>query len=312
MIIPGYYRLAGATVRIDWPDAELRAVLGGALAHRAGVESAADLSITVRAGRPDWPAVTGAGLSFSEDANGLSVVDAVRRLAVHVTAAGERGEVEFADARHLPLDEQGAPFRLIFQRWLATRRAQVLHAGAVGLAGRGAVLLAARGGGGKSNTVLACLGSPLHLLGEDFLAVDEAEHPRVWSLYNTAKIYPADLARFPALATETAVPGMAGGKTLLVLGARHAAQFADGLPLRAILVLKITGQRASRLVPAGPMEAIREMLASPLMVVPSARRSAFEFIVRLAGRLPVHRLELGTDLRQPPEIIRDFLEGGAR
>jgi hypothetical protein len=305
-----YFRLADAVVRIDWQDEALRGALGRALVHRSTAAGAAALHLEVTVGRTDWPADE--GLRFDEGATGLTVVDAARRIAVRVDLTGSQAQFECAGVGDLPVAEQGAPFRLIFQRWLATRRAQMLHAGAVGLPGGGAVLLAAHGGGGKSNTVLACLvGSGLQLLGEDFLAVDGAEHPRVWSLYSTAKLHAADVGGFPGLAADFAVPAAGSEKALLTLGRRHQTRFADGMTLCGILVLQVTGRRDSRLVPTPPADAVKEMLTSLLMVVPSARRGLFEFTTRLAGRLPVHRLELGTDLRQPPRIIQDFLEARA-
>lgn len=308
MNAPDFFRLAGVTVRVDWRDERLRAKLAAALAHRTTTDTAATLQIEARSGRREWPIVGDNGLLLRDDATGLDVVDSARRIALRVDAAGTRAVFECDDPDQLRVPDLGAPFHLLLQRALAPRGVHLLHAGALALPDRGAVLLAARGGGGKSNTVLASLGSELQLIGEDYVAVDERKPPQVWSLYSTAKLHGPDVGKFPALAHDVTAPAAAGEKALLSLGRRHAARFADGPPLRAILVLKITGQRDTRLVPAPASEALRELVANPLMIVPSARRGLFEFTTRLAARLPICRLELGTDLRQPPQLIRDFLE----
>ena len=241
--------------------------------------------------------------------DGLAVEEPERGLSHRLDASGTRAGFECVDPGRLPVAERAAPFRLILQRGLRARGAHLLHAAAVGVSGKGAVLLVAPSGGGKSNTFLSCLtASSLELLGEDFVAVDEAAPARVWSLYSSAKLHPADLARFPALAADVR-PGRdeRDDKVYFDLNRSHAGRFADGLPLRAILVLKITGTPGSAIVTTAPGEAAKAMLTSLLMVLPSARRPLFEFIARLAQRIPVYRLELGTESRQIAGTIEAFL-----
>ncbi len=307
-----HFRIAGAVVRVDWRDEALRGALGPALAVRAVPAAAPDLVINAGV-RPDgWPAAAGRGLGVTETGAGLTVVDPGRRMALQVNPTGTAASFTCATAAALPEQERAAPFRLILQRGLRPRAVHLLHAAAVGLPGHGAVLLAARGGGGKSNATLACLtGSPLRLLGEDYVAVEDRPAPRVWSLYNTAKLHPADLTRFPGLAADAdPVRDAADGKAVLQLAARHAGRWADGLPLRAILVLKITAAAASRILPAAPPEAVKAMLTSLLMVLPDTRRPLFEFTARLARTRPVYRLELGGDPRQTADMIHRFLIRG--
>ena len=304
------FRIAGATVRVEWGDPGVREKLHVALAHRREAPAAADLVIAAGRRAARAPVGASSGLLMHDAADGLAVDEPERGLAHRLDAGGTRATFACVDPRSLPVAECAAPFRLILQRWLRARGVHLLHAAAVGLPGRGAVLLVAPGGGGKSNTFLACLTAPaLQLLGEDFVAVDgAAAGPRVWSLYSPAKLHPADLARFPALAADVA-PGRdeRDDKVLLDLNRRHAARFADGLPLRAILVLKIAGRPASRIVPAPPGEAVKAMLTSLLMVLPAARRPLFEFTTQLVRQVPAYRLELGTDLGQIAATIQDFL-----
>lgn len=304
------YRLAGAVVRVEWEAASSREVLGRAMLHRRVPQAAPELDIRVRhdAGRETDVSTT--GLIVNEGGGELSIIDPVHRMGHRLNAAGTKAEWTLAPDATPPVHERAAPFRLILQAWLRRRAIQMLHAGAVGLTGHGAVLLAAPSGGGKSNTTLACLDSPLHLLGEDYVAVDGAETPRVWSLYSAAKLAAADLPRFPELPAGSIATDDRDGKTLLHFG-DLAGRWAEGLPIRAILVLRVVGGSATRIVPAVPGEAVKAMLTSLLMVLPSVRRPLFEFTARLAARVPVYRLELGTDRRQIAEVIRDFLESPA-
>jgi len=308
MMEPEFFQLGGGVVRIDWGDEALRRVLGAAVSHRRVAAREARLTIRVRTGEYDWPVSPEPGLLVSSDASGLRMIDRERRLSHWIDPTATRAELICDAPEKLPAYERAAPFRFILQRWLDTLGVNMVHAGAVGLPGKGAVLLAARSGGGKSTTTLACLNSPLHLLGEDFLAVNLAGVPRVWSLYNTAKLKPAGLAQFPELLSdEEGVLDETSGKTVVNLARRHAGRLADGLPLRAILVLKIVGGPESRIRPAAPGEAVKEMLTSLLMVLPDTRRSLFEFVTRLVQARPVFRLELGTNPQQTAALVHDFV-----
>lgn len=303
------FRLAGQSLRVMWHDPALRAALRPALAHRAETGPPPSLAIDALLVKPALPLTVTDSLHVLESRDGLTVIDPASGLMSEVNLEATRAIYGIPEPGRLPVPERAAPFRLILQTWLRAHGTHLLHAGAVGLPGRGAVLLAATGGGGKSNTFLACLASSsLQLLGEDFVAVDGAAAPRVWSLFSTAKLHAADVARFPALAGEaTGSQEGPGGKVLFDLAPRHAPRFAEGLPLRAVLVLKITDSPVTRIVPANPGEAVKAMLTSLLMVLPSARRPLFEFTTGLARRVPAYRLELGRDPAQIAAGIERFL-----
>jgi len=302
------FRIAGAVIRVEWNDPELRAGLRPALAHRATVPAAADLVISVvrRSGSESGPA---AGLIVHETSGGLVVEEPEWGLSHRLDLVAGRAVFSCLNPARLPVHERAAPFRLILQSWLRTRGVHLLHAGGVGRPGGGAVLLAAPGGGGKSKAFLACLtSSSLKLFGEDFVAITAPAGPCVASLYSAAKLHPADLGRFPALAGEGAAGHDArDGKIIFDLAARYASRFADPLPLRAIFVLQITAGPGSRIVPAAPAEAVRAMLTSLLMVLPAARRPLFEFTAQLARSVPAYRLELGGDPGQVATAIEEFL-----
>ena len=74
----------------------------------------------------------------------------------------------------------------------------MVHAGAVGTMAGGRCLLGGVSGSGKSTTSLFALTSPdLRFLGDDYVLVDGADRPEVFSIYSTAKIHEPDQARVP-------------------------------------------------------------------------------------------------------------------
>lgn len=309
-----HFRVAGGVVRVEWEDAALRTALARALAHRRVAATAPGLRLRATTRGGAWPAAAAGELLVDDGVAGLAVLDPTRRIAHRINAAGTEAEFVCEEPDRLQGYECAAPFQLILQRWLGTRGVQMLHGGGVGVPEAGAVLFAARGGGGKSNTMLACLGTPLHLLGEDYVAVDAGgPAPQLWSLYNTAKLHPADIDRFPELAGDVdPVRDPLNDKLVLQLGRRDTARWAEGLPLRAILVLRVTGRPATRIVPAPPAEAMKELLTSPLMLLPHVRRPLFEFVARFVRTPPVYRLELGTERGQIAGVIHEFLTSPPR
>src|SRR5437764_8660463 len=106
------------------------------------------------------------------------------------------------DYDRLPLYERAAPFLFLFHWWhsLSCDDSCLLHAAAVGTSDRGALLLAGRGGSGKSTTAVACLlDGWWRYLADDYCVVRLGpEIPTVHSLYCSAKLHPKALAAFPA------------------------------------------------------------------------------------------------------------------
>ncbi len=186
-------------------------------------------------------------------------------------------------------------------------REQVVHAAAVGTE-TGGVLVTGRSGSGKSTTTAACLTGGLRTAGDDLVLVAWEDAPVAHSLVSTMKLDPATLARFPELAeladgTET----VGQEKRVLWLGRGARERLADRLPLRAILVPRVSGARDSRLVPASPADVLRDMAPSTLFVLPGAGAEGFRKMAELTRRLPCFRLECGNDLAQLPELVRGLV-----
>lgn len=185
---------------------------------------------------------------------------------------------------------------------------QLVHAGAVGNS-RGGVLIAGKGGAGKSTTVAACLAAQkttgLQMAGDDLVLVELAPAPRVFSLLSTVKLEPEahllglDLAAQPTREHET-LP-------------RHRHIFfadpAPQLPLSAILVPAITGRPHSQLLPISPAEALRSLAPSTLQLLPEVGGAAFTKLAALVRVLPCYRLAAGTDLSQLAHCIAALIGG---
>lgn len=213
------------------------------------------------------------------------------------------------DASTVPYHDKASPLRLIFQRWMRMHSYQAIHAGAVGFHG-GGVLLAGKGGSGKSTTSLNCLNSGLLYVGDDYCLITEDPVPYVYSLYNTGKLYARDIELFPSLK-----PALSNQEQLDVEKALYffhrcfPEKMSAGFPLRAILIPEISGQTNTKLKRVSPARGFLALSPTTIFQMPRADQAdANRFLDRFVRKLPNYILELGTDLSQIPRVIIDLLK----
>ena len=239
---------------------------------------------------------------YNAGPNVLSVVDFEKN----------RGWLLKLDDHAFPYWEVGSPFRFLLHEWFASRGLQYVHAAAVGTE-RGGVLLVGKGGSGKSTTALLCAAVGMQYAGDDYCLI---EPTRAWahSLYNTGKLKgPGDYARLPELKGLSANPDSfergGDGKGVYFLGEIWPDRVAAGMPLRAIVVPRITGQPASRVEPCPPFDALVAMLPSTVAQLPAASNDDCDRMVALAEKLPAYLLHIGTDIRGIPAAVASLLNG---
>lgn len=220
-----------------------------------------------------------------------------------------------SDVDAWPLYERCAPLRKLFAWWTAARGLQLVHAGAVGTPD-GGVLLAGKGGSGKSTTALASVAAGLRYAGDDICIVDP-EHLSVSSLYNTAKLKTdADVARFPELARSLRRADVADGggheKAHVFVHEHDPALPIDGFPLRAVVVPHVTGTSRPRLESVAPALALAALVPSTLQLFPGHGPDVVARLAALTTSVPCYRLELGPDLAAVGELVARVADRGDR
>jgi hypothetical protein len=312
------YRLAGRVLRVRYLAPELAARFHPTLAHLdhvADPDDELDLDIgcwdrsrtDVAAPPPPWgldaylPAarirdhVDGPlRATYDAPARTLCLYDQERRAAVLHTA----------DAHEAPDWMDRAPFRTILTWWAYDRGMAMVHASSVAW-GDGAVLLAGASGAGKSTTAMACLAGGLDLLGDDACLVSLDACPEVWSVYRRAKLEP-DAARWLSSLDDLVVV-RTPEQSHVDPGARHRHH----APLRAVLLLQITGTPATRVVPVTRGEALRVLAPSTLSEGGGMARQTFTTLSALVREVPCFRLELGDDLDGVVDAVRRVIERAA-
>jgi hypothetical protein len=228
----------------------------------------------------------------------FSLLDLERNVAVYWCESLDR----------LPLWERGAPLRSILHWWLRARGLQLVHAGAVGTPA-GAALLAGKGGSGKSTTALTSLNDGLLYLSDDYSLVKLDPTPHVYSLYNTAKVRPDNLERVPHLRDAVVNRDALGSeKALFFVQRQFPDRIVPRLPIRAIMLPRVTGLPDTTIEPASKRESLAALSLSTLHQLAGSGRELLQTIARLVDAVPSHHLNLGTDLTQIPKALASMLD----
>jgi hypothetical protein len=234
--------------------------------------------------------------AFQHGSGAVSVLDKERNLAVF-----------WAPEPRLPFWEYGSPLRTILHWWLLSRGLQLVHAAALGNE-TGGVLIGGKGGSGKSTTALACLDSNLSYVGDDYTLLGTEPGPVVHSLYNSAKLNTDQVRRFPALLPKVANPErLSEEKALLFVNEHDPLKVANRLPVRAILLPRVTGLPETNLKRVSVAATLAALAPSTIFQLPRAGGEAFKFLATFARGLPCFSLEAGTDLSRIPPVIEKLL-----
>ncbi len=229
-------------------------------------------------------------------------------IGMTVAFCQDRALICFRDFDALPPWELAIPFRVVINAWFQMRGGQIMHAAALG-DGRQGVLLAGRGGAGKSSTALACLDDPrIDYLSDDLCLVTGPGAPSVHCLYNTAKIRAEGMHRFPELSQEVAADlSHDECKPTFYLYPDRRDRLAMTRPLAGILLPRVVAGEKTRILPASRADAWTALVPSTFAVVLGDRRVAASTIRSLVEKLPVFWLELGSDRASIAATVADHL-----
>ena len=237
------------------------------------------------------------------DTDLLSVLDVEQGLGVFWTP----------DWRTLPWYEAGSPLRTLLSWWFETQGRHLVHGGGVG-SPSGGVLLAGRGGSGKSTAALACLGSDLRYAGDDYslVHVQEGGAPELHSLYNTAKVKGRDdFARFPWMATQIVNADRLDSeqqKPMLFVHDHSPEALIDRFPLKAIVLPRfVPDLDAPKVVPVAPSSALKVLAESTIAQRTGSGSLTLRSLSRLTRQVPSFLLGTTSDLGRIAPALTELL-----
>lgn len=210
------------------------------------------------------------------------------------------------DASVLPPWESAAPLRALLRWALADHDLHLVHAASVGRNGRG-LLLAARGGSGKSTSTALAAVAGMETTGDDYVVLHAPPGgvPTVYALYRTVKLHAEVLAtRYPDVGSVEA----GHGKRSLWLDDLAPGSLVGRLEVAGVLVPHVAGLDASEFRSADPATAVRGLGPSTVFQLPGRPGPALRAMGALAEQVPVFDAALGRDLDRVPGELAQLLD----
>ena len=201
--------------------------------------------------------------------------------------------------------KRGKPLARFLAEWYADVGAPVVHAGFVAT-DKGGVLLAGKGGSGKSTLSVACAQAGLDFLGEDYTAIEFTPDGGVvgHSAYGSAFLSPVARPWFDALAdhlvdsTDEAEP-----KSVVRLGDVWPDRLRRSAPIRAVALCSVADVDGFDITAMSKPGALLAIAPSSLLQIHGRRRNSLDTIAQLVERVPCFRLRLGPRIEALPASI---------
>lgn len=236
--------------------------------------------------------------TFQPDRNALSILNLAQNTSVYWVQ----------DAREIPYFETGAPLLPLFSGWFASAGMQLMHSAALGLP-QGGVILAGKGGSGKSTTALLSLQSPLRYAADDYCILKPGKPPVVYSLYASGKVDTDQVENFSFLEqTLYNADHLDQEKALFILTRRFPEKIIRDFPLKAILVPQISSDGSTFLEPIAHSEALKALAPSTIFQLPYQNTDALRRMKTIIAQIPCYRLHLGKEPEQINTVILALLE----
>lgn len=301
------YQIGPFTVAFSSTDSLIGTKLLRAFEHLPKGSSPPDLTIRLWSGPKlpnlDWNQIQTNGyrgyaappiyLHYFEEIQALSAIDVEQNIAYYA----------IRDPEALPWWVSGSPFQVIFHVWLRERGIQLTHSASISNKKK-AILLAGKGGSGKSTTVLACMKEGLNTLGEDYVLLAPN---RIYNIYQTAKWLPHTRTFFPSYEDHIANPQTADQeKALIHYKDLFPSQLEISASIHAIVSLSIGS--SLKLEKSSSQKALQNLLLSTAKQLPLPDPRTTFLIEEFVKPLPHYQLSLGPDLKANVALLKSLLE----
>lgn len=221
---------------------------------------------------------------------------------VFVDRATRRGLVWHRSPATLPSWEVARPFLHVFKALAPVVGLMPVHAAAVACGDRG-LLIAGRGGAGKSSLALACVEAGWRYVGDDFLLL-RAPPLRAVNLYRSARIREDMFGLLRrSMAASVAISTDSGEVKGEVDIGRLAASVIGDADIRAIVVPRRAGSAEASLTPLRRSVALRELAATTLAMLPGDPGSTYDDIARSIDEVPCYAFDPGPILSAAPAAL---------
>lgn len=211
------------------------------------------------------------------------------------------------NANQLPWWVEGSPFQVILHTWLQEKGFQLTHTAIVGNETQ-SVLLAGKGGSGKSTTTLVCLESGLNSLGEDYCILTPNEPALGFSVYNSAKWTSHTRELFTQYEQWIQNPLEAEREKALVFYQDiYPKQMKISLPLRSAIAVSVGDKKDPILETSDSLHTLQNIMMSTVKQLPFCSAKTMRTFKKIIEPLKHYRLVLGRDMQANVQVIQELL-----
>lgn len=219
-----------------------------------------------------------------------------------------RGFYYLPKAVDIPFYEKAAPMRMLLHWWCEKSGLVLVHAAAIG-GDTSAVLLAGRGGTGKSTTAMLAASNGLKFLGDDYVILENNAGPVVHSAYNSVKFRWEMLERVPA-AGEFSLNSQNDEKGYFFLHDKNPDVLIRRLPLKAVLLPAIAGNQKTSFDRLSQSRGLMGLAASSIFQMPGSGKQTLKTLAGILKDTPVYQISLGKDNAEIMDALKRFIAAG--
>lgn len=219
-----------------------------------------------------------------------------------------RGCYYLPKAGDIPFYEKAAPMRMLLHWWCEKSGLVLVHAAAIG-EDTSAVLLAGRGGMGKSTTALLAARHGFKFLGDDYVILENNAGPLVYSAYNSIKFRWEMLERMPA-AGEFSLNNQNDKKGYYFLYDKNPDALIRRLPLKAVLLPAIAGNQKTSFDRLSQSRGLMGLAASSIFQMPGSGKQTLKTLAGILKDIPVYQMSLGKDNTEIINALKRFMAAG--
>ncbi|MDP3385816.1 MAG: hypothetical protein Q8S24_01175 [Eubacteriales bacterium] len=205
----------------------------------------------------------------------------------------------------MPYYEKAAPMRMIFHHWAQSNGMLLIHGACIGLGGKG-LLLAGKGGTGKSTTAISAALAGFDFLGDDYLLADPTDRT-IHSLYGSSKIRWDATQILPVAGTLTVNRREEDEKGIFFLKDVESCRLSKSLMLGAVILPKIGGGQLSTYNRTTMTEGLMPLASSTIFQMPGSGKETLNAISSLLKGIPVFRMSLSQDTDEINSKLREII-----
>jgi hypothetical protein len=183
----------------------------------------------------------------------------------------------------------------------------MVHAAAVGIAGKGA-LMCARGGGGKSTLAVSALLNGFQYVSDDYLVLSKTDRLYAYPIYSTINLSLEMYRQMDTLQSEYLYDNYYKPKYTLSIAAHHAG-FTKKLPLEMVIFPKISDVEKPSIEPADKGKAIVQMIHSTITQMGDKTNADYaKMMISFLSGLDFYQINLSPDLEANVKLLKQFIK----